>query len=174
MSSIKRKILSVGAGLAALAISSLACPPAEDEEIIDENLPTLYLFTSPEYCGFCEQLEDNVLSDPDIQDCFDTNYNFETIEIYADEDNDGQLDNYDMLMDYNITSIPTMIVVDTEGNEFDRIKGYITSPGTSSAEIYYDRFCTDGYLDEIGESIEQSEALYCPIELDNGEVRIIE
>ncbi|MFH1456413.1 MAG: thioredoxin family protein [archaeon] len=164
MSSIKRKILSVGAGLAALAISSLACPPVEDEEIIDESLPILYLFTSPEHCIFCQYLEDNVLSDPDIQDCFETNYNFKTIEIYADEDNDGQLDNYDLLMEYDISSIPKMIVVDTEGNEVYRINGYMVSPSQPSADLYYDRLCTEDFLDEIGETIEQLELLSCPLE----------
>ncbi len=153
MGSFRKKILTFGLGLAALTFSSLACIQKEDT-----TKPDLLLFTSPDYCIFCSDLEDNVLSEPKIQTCFDEHYNFMIIDVYLDlaqtyEISTGdQKTGRELVEEYEISSIPQMIVVH-EGEEIFTLKGYLMSPSESPADLYYDIFCEGELLESIEDPI---------------------
>jgi len=77
---------------------------------------TLLISVCTDWCPQCKKLKNNVWSDNEIADYINSNM----IAIEFDGDNDR-----DIVSDYNIKGYPTVILLDSDGQEIARKAGYM-------------------------------------------------
>ncbi|MGF1451764.1 MAG: thioredoxin family protein [Opitutales bacterium] len=89
------------------------------------DLPIYFLFTGSEWCGYCIQLEDEVLSQREFEGFADQNL----VLMKADLHRDGWRGRYEQqnrsLADkYSVTGYPTVLLLNAEGESLGRLGGY--------------------------------------------------
>ena len=75
-----------------------------------------YLFT--DWCGYCKQMEATTFVNPSVIDDMGDRYVW--LRLNAETENDGIL----VHKKFGITSYPTVLILDHQGAEIDRLEGY--------------------------------------------------
>ncbi|BDZ66613.1 thioredoxin family protein [Methanobacterium ferruginis] len=68
-----------------------------------------------DWCSYCEEMDEGTYTDPQVQEKLTQNY----VLVKVDVDN-----NPDLSSQYQAYSLPTMVILDANGNEINRIIGY--------------------------------------------------
>ena len=79
---------------------------------------TLAIIFDQDSCVYCDMLKDNVLSDKDIQKELNENFIVLLVDINK---------NPDIAQKYNVYGTPTIQFLDSNGNEVNKIEGYVES-----------------------------------------------
>ena len=91
------------------------------------NHNSVMLIFDQEGCYYCDLLKSDVLSDKDVQDYLNENYNVVFVDVN---------EQYDIAAELHVMGTPTCVILDSNGHEIGRIDGYMSS---------------DEFLDELRE-----------------------
>lgn len=86
-----------------------------------QNSKPIFVDVYAEWCTWCHKLDKEVYSDPKF-----TEYMKNYVLARIDSEDGGQGTN--VAQKYDIDSLPTMIVLNSEGKVLDRITGFMTTP----------------------------------------------
>lgn len=81
------------------------------------NKPVFIDFYS-EGCSYCKELNESTLSDPNVKKKLSQNY--VTVDINTDQ-------NPNLASQYKIYSLPTLVILNSNGQEIKRQEGYVSS-----------------------------------------------
>jgi thiol:disulfide interchange protein len=97
-----------------------------------QNKLVLLDFTGSDWCGFCKLLDEEVLSQQSFKDFAEKRYILVTVDFpHQKQLSDDLAKQNDALgKQFKIEGYPTLIVLDTDGNELGRQVGY--GPGIGS------------------------------------------
>jgi protein disulfide-isomerase len=100
-----------------------------------QNKLVLLDFTGSDWCGYCQLLEKEVLSQPSFKDFADKNYVAVTLDYpHNTPQSDAVKQQNDALAkQYNIEGFPTLIVLSADGKELGRQVGY--DPGSGPGAV---------------------------------------
>jgi thioredoxin-related protein len=100
-----------------------------------ENKLVLLDFTGSDWCGYCQLLEKEVLSQPAFNDYAKAHYILVTIDFpHGTTLPDALSKQNDALQNqFNVDGYPTLIVVNPDGKELGRQSGY--APGSGSDAV---------------------------------------
>lgn len=78
---------------------------------------TVFIDFYEDGCTYCKQLDEQTLSDPDVKEKLSQNYVL--VKINTDQ-------NPDLASQYKIYELPTMVILNSNGQEVKRQGGYLT------------------------------------------------
>lgn len=87
----------------------------------DKGNKLTIVLLSASWCSACREFEQKTLSDPKVQDKMNKNYNFNKIDV--DQNKDAAMK---YATDGKVT-LPTIIILDTNGNQIKKHEGYMTA-----------------------------------------------
>ncbi|MBK7095825.1 MAG: thioredoxin family protein [Saprospiraceae bacterium] len=99
-----------------------------------DHKPVLLLFTGSDWCPPCKMLEKNILASPEFEEY--ANKNLVLVKADFPRRPENQLSekqrshNDNLNRKFGIRGFPTVLILDYEGNELNRVVGY---PGTSAS-----------------------------------------
>ncbi len=70
-----------------------------------------------DWCGYCKELDENTYTDTNVQQRLSQKYIL--VKINVDQ-------NPDLASKYNVYGLPTLVILDANGNEIKRQEGYVT------------------------------------------------
>lgn len=70
-----------------------------------------------DWCGYCKQMDEETFTDPSVKEKFAQKYVL--VKINGDQ-------NPDLVSDYKIYGYPTLVILDSNGNEVKRQEGFVT------------------------------------------------
>lgn len=70
-----------------------------------------------DWCGYCKQLDEDTFSDPNVKQRFAQSYVL--VKVNVDQ-------NSDLASKYKVYGLPTLVILDTNGNEIKRQEGFVT------------------------------------------------
>jgi len=76
-----------------------------------------YLYT--DWCGYCRQMENTTFKDPDL--ISQLSEEFAWLRLNPETDQAGQ----SLQQKFMVSGFPPVLILDTRGNELDRIQGYV-------------------------------------------------
>ncbi|NYB53002.1 MAG: thioredoxin family protein [Methanobacteriaceae archaeon] len=79
------------------------------------NNKSVFVDFYADWCAYCKEMDEETYRDPQVKEKLSQNYVLVKVNV------DG---NPDLSLKYKAYSLPTMIILDSEGNEVKRIVGY--------------------------------------------------
>ncbi|BDZ72195.1 thioredoxin family protein [Methanobacterium petrolearium] len=130
-------IIGISAILVALVVVALTFPGLTDNETETNTTSSLKWGTDlnqamqeakntdknifvdfhADWCSYCKQMDEETYTDPQVEEKLTQNYVL--VKVNVD-------DNPDLSSQYQAYSLPTMVILDSDGNEINRIIGYQT------------------------------------------------
>jgi thioredoxin len=69
-----------------------------------------------DWCGYCKQLDEDTFTDPNVQERFSQGYII--VKVNTDK-------NPDLASQYKVFGLPTLVIIDSNGNEIKRQEGFV-------------------------------------------------
>jgi thioredoxin-related protein len=98
------------------------------------HVPLLILFTGSDWCQYCKMLEQEVLSDSGFQKYISNHYVFLTIDDLRNSpvSDDDKQKVQSLEQKFKVGGFPSLIMIDDDEHEKDRIEGYNPGSGPSA------------------------------------------
>jgi thiol:disulfide interchange protein DsbD len=93
-------------------------PERAFDEAARGNLPVL-VFLYTDWCTYCRQMDQTTFSDPDVVRQMSSDYVW--LRLNAETDPFG----IRMQRRFSVSGFPTLLILDSKGNEIDRLQGYV-------------------------------------------------
>ena len=77
----------------------------------------IYLYT--DWCGYCRQMENTTFQDPELVKKLSDQ--FAWLRLNPEKDQAGR----DLQRRFRVSGFPTVLILDSRGNELNRIQGYV-------------------------------------------------
>lgn len=103
-------------------------PLSEAQELAKENSKKVMLFAEAEWCGYCKKMYDEVFPKQTVQDSLNKYFYPVKIDIESDREivfNGSSLTERQLARKFRVSSTPTFIFLDQDGNTIGRQPGFL-------------------------------------------------